>query len=150
MLVLMKTFRQLLEERIAGAYQGSAADFSRSTGFTPQTVSSWRKGRVTLPQASTRRVLAREFGISHIELLAAMGELDESEISVPEDPRSDAVRRLQPLIDSIQWNDGVYRIAERQLEAIRDLQRGMLQAPRMLTEMEDSEGIRATEFGEEN
>lgn len=119
---MKKSFQQLLEDRIATAYGGSAAEFARATEFTPQTVSAWRKGRVTLPLIDARRRLARELGMSHVELLLAMGELDEDEVNLPVDPRSDAVRRLQPRIDRVPWDVVRYRAVESLLDVLAEPQ----------------------------
>jgi transcriptional regulator with XRE-family HTH domain len=69
----------LLRERINTAYGGNQSEFSRATGFSPQAVSAWLKGKVTLPQIDARRRLARELGISHVDLLIAAGELTRQE-----------------------------------------------------------------------
>lgn len=98
------TLKALLAQRIEDAYDGNQAAFARATGFRPQTVHTWLKGSVTLPNIDARRRLAKEFGMSHLELLVAVGELDASEASVPDDPRSDMVRHLQPLIDAVEWD----------------------------------------------
>lgn len=79
---------------------------SRATGFSTTTISAWRRGKVALPQLETRRRLASELGITHVQLLVAMGELTEEEVNLPEDPRSDAVRFLSPAIDAYEWREG--------------------------------------------
>lgn len=146
---MKKALKDLLADRIDTAYGGSQAAFARATGFTPQTVNTWLKGKVTLPQIEARRRLAQELGLSHLELLVVMGELSEDEIDLPVDPRSAAVRFFQPRIDAIQWTPRVRQQVADYLDFIRDAQRGTLDGPRMLTEMEDTDGIRVTEFGDE-
>lgn len=74
------TFSQLVADRIENAYGGNQSAFARAAGFTPQTVNTWLKGKVTLPQIDARRRLAKELGISHLELLVIVGELDASEV----------------------------------------------------------------------
>ena len=80
LVAMEKTFSALVKERIDAAYRGSQAEFARATGFKPQTVNTWLKGRVTLPQLAARRVLARELGISMVDLLVALGELERSDV----------------------------------------------------------------------
>lgn len=100
----MKTLADMLNERISSAYGGNKAEFARANGFSQQAVNTWTKGKVTLPQIDARRRLAKELGISHLELLVVLGEISEEEASLPEDPRSDMVRYFQPLIDAVSWN----------------------------------------------
>ena len=143
-----KTFADLVRDRIDAAYSGKQIEFARATGFKPQTVNTWLRGKVTLPQIDARRRLARELGISHVELLVAMGELDEDEVAIPEDPRSPAVKRLQPLLDEIRWTPQTLRMVEDQLAFIRDAQRGALSPSTSSWELRDNSGIGITEFGE--
>ncbi len=78
---------------------------------------------MSLPQIDARRRLAKEFGITHVELLVVMGELDATEMRIPDDPRSDAVRRLQPFIDQIDWNSAKFTSIEGMLRLIADPER---------------------------
>jgi transcriptional regulator with XRE-family HTH domain len=103
-----KSFAQLLKERIDREYGGSQAEFARRTGFTKQAVGAWLKGKVSLPQLDARRRLARELGISHIDLLVAVGELDASEVAeagvtgvVGERP----VDFVHEVVDSYSWDE---------------------------------------------
>lgn len=143
-----KTFADLVRDRIETAYGGRQVDFARATGFKPQTVNTWLKGRVTLPQIDARRRLAKELGMTHVELLVSMGELDASEVSIPTDPRSPAVRRLQPLIEEIRWNPRLFRWVEDSLVMVRDLQGAAVKPLLTTDEMEGTAGIGITEFGE--
>ena len=92
----------LIKHRIETAYGGSQAAFARSIGATQQTVSAWINGKVSLPQADARRRLARELGISHVQLFVLAGELTEEEAGPPapppfsaDDPRAAIVAALQ-------------------------------------------------------
>ncbi len=80
LMVMDKNLADLIQERIDDAYGGSQAEFSRATGFTKQAVSSWLKGKAAVPQIDARRRLARELGISHLDLLIAVGEIDTEEV----------------------------------------------------------------------
>lgn len=75
-----KTFADLVRDRIDNAYGGKQSAFAAATGFKPQTVNTWLKGRVTLPQLDARRRLARELGVSMIDLMISMGELEKSDV----------------------------------------------------------------------
>jgi transcriptional regulator with XRE-family HTH domain len=116
------TLKDLLAEHIQQAYDGNQAAFARAAGFKPQTVHTWLKGNVTLPHIDARRRLAKHFGMSHVELLVAIGELEEYEANLPTDPRSEAVRRLQPKIDSVSWDEMRYRAVESLLDLIANPQ----------------------------
>lgn len=79
-MIMDRTLADLIRERIDDAYGGSQAEFSRATGFTKQAVSSWLKGKAAVPQIDARRRLARELGISHVDVLIAVGEIDRNEV----------------------------------------------------------------------
>ena len=125
----VKSFRDLLEHHIQTRYDGSAAAMSRATGFTTTTISAWRRGKVTLPQIETRRQLANELGVSHLELLVALGELADHEVKLPDDPRSEAVRHLSPVIDRYTWQQGdIDRIA-RVIQSLGEMREGTFDVP---------------------
>lgn len=126
---MSRPLKDLIQERIDTAYGGNQAAFARALGIKPQTLGTWLRGKSALPQIDARRRLARELGLTHIEVLVAAGELAEEEAAIPDDPRSDAVRRLQPMIDEIEWNEYVYRRVEDHLRFVRDAQRGELKVP---------------------
>ena len=125
----MKSFRSLLEHHIETRYEGSAAAMSRATGFTTTTISAWRRGKVTLPQIETRRQLANELGISHLELLVALGELADHEVKLPDDPRSSAVRRLAPVIDRYDWSDDALEQLSRVIDSVGKMHAGTFDVP---------------------
>lgn len=86
--------------------------------------------------------------MSHVELLVAIGEPEGYEVNLAEDRRSDAVKRLQPPIDQTDWTESFYRVTEQHLQLLRDTQRELLQAPTPSRDMENTEGIKITEFDE--
>lgn len=120
-----KSLAVLLRNRIDSAYGGNQSDFARATGFTTQTISTWLKGRVTLPQIDARRRLAEELGISHVELLVVVGELSEQEVQESGlagiEPVSPAERALLPIIRGNQWSTQQIRAAAGSLLAIAQM-----------------------------
>jgi transcriptional regulator with XRE-family HTH domain len=75
-----------LRTRIDQAYGGNQRAFAAAAGLTPQHVYAMLSGKIALPRPEVRRVLAREFGISHPKLLVLAGELDPDEVAVQEIP----------------------------------------------------------------
>src|SRR5690242_4562171 len=73
-----------LRARIDQAYGGNQRAFAAATNLTPQHVYAMLTGRILAPRPDVRRVLAREFGISHPALLVLTGELEPEELSVQE------------------------------------------------------------------
>lgn len=103
-----RSLAALLTAHIAARYGGNQSRFAEANDFRIGTVNTWVKGRVTFPQIEARRQIARALGISHVELLVAIGELDRDEVAgvgVPEtafplgDMRQLVVDRLAGLSD---------------------------------------------------
>lgn len=103
-------------------------------GVPKQTVNRLETGTTKLPGALIRRQLADALGVRHIDLLIAAGEITLEEANLPKDPRSEAVRRLQPLIDSIEWNEVVFSLVEGTLEGLRKMTRATPESPLMENE----------------
>lgn len=78
------------------------------------------------------RLLADVLGIHQDEILEQLDMRDGGA-----DRMSLAVRRLQPLIDSVQWNEGMFRLVESTLENLRALQSGTFTEPRASWEDEE-------------
>lgn len=98
----------LVRRRIDAVYGGNQRAFARATGLSPQAVYSLVHDKITLPQAERRRVLARELGVDHLDLLVMAGELTADEIPGgkvpraafdPSDPRSEVVAMLRDVAD---------------------------------------------------
>ena len=120
MIGFMKSFRELLQDHIDLRYGGNAAAFSRATGFTPQTVSAWRKGKVAIPQLATRRELAKELGISPIELLVSMDVIDQSEVDAPIHSDPPIIREIRAIVEGKEFTD-------KQVVQLADLFRGLVE-----------------------
>lgn len=58
-----------------------ATDLARAIGKSAAYVSQLEAGKIALPNADIRRRLARELGVSHLDLLVAAGEIDRAEIA---------------------------------------------------------------------
>lgn len=58
-----------------------ATDLARAIGKSAAYVSQLEAGKIALPNADIRRRLAKELGVSHLDLLVAAGEIDRSEIA---------------------------------------------------------------------
>lgn len=74
------TLGELVRRRIDAEYAGNQRAFARATGLSPQAVYSLAHDKITLPQPERRRVLARELGIKHLDLLLMAGELRPDEV----------------------------------------------------------------------
>jgi transcriptional regulator with XRE-family HTH domain len=145
---MMRTLKGFITEK-REQLGWTQTELARRAGVPRTTVNRVEQGTTKLPEADVRRKLAGALGVRHVDLLVAAGELSPNEIDFAEDPRSDAVRRLQPLIDQINWNEGMYQAAESFISLWRDAQRGAFEAPVMLTEIDSTEGIRVTEFDDD-
>ncbi len=95
-----------VRDRVESAYGGNQAAFAKAVGMSPQSVSALLRGKVALPMTDTRRRLARELRISHIDLLVLAGELDKGEVReagvegvVEEGP----VHHLQKVVSKYDW-----------------------------------------------
>lgn len=123
--VMETTFANLIRDRIATAYGGKQVEFARATGFKPQTVNTWLQGRVTLPQIDARRRLAKELGISHIDLLVAMGELEPSEVTaagvvgVVEEDADSPRNYVHSVVDRYDWDDHQANVVAGLINAFR-------------------------------
>jgi len=111
-------------------------ELANHSGVPRTTVNRVEKGTTKLPEADVRRKLAAALGVRHVDILIAAGELAEDEVEFPEDPRSDAVRKLQPAIDAITWNDGLLKTTEQYLDTLRKMQRGIFPIPELMKEEE--------------
>ena len=58
-----------------------ATDLARAIGKSAAYVSQLEAGKISLPNADIRRRLAKELGVSHLDLLVAAGEIDRAEIA---------------------------------------------------------------------
>lgn len=67
---------------------GNQAAYARSIGVTPQTLNHMLQGNIKVPNPESRRRIARDLGMSHIDLLVKLGELTEDEVggAAPEIP----------------------------------------------------------------
>lgn len=90
-------------------------------GVPKQTINRLENGKTNLPGPQIRRQIAEALGVPHIELLVAAGEITADEAGIPDDPRSEAERRLSPLIAEIGDDDIVFRAAEAGLRSGIDL-----------------------------
>jgi transcriptional regulator with XRE-family HTH domain len=90
-----------LRRRIDQAYGGNQRAFAAATGLTPQHVYAMLSGKIALPGPEVRRVLAREFGITHAELLALAGELAPEELTVPISPLAPEERELADIFGQL-------------------------------------------------
>lgn len=121
MIGFMKSFRELLQDHIDLRYDGNAAAFARATGFKPQTVSAWRQGKVTIPQLATRRVLAKELGITPIELLISMDVIDRSEVDAPSESDPPIVREVRAILEGKDFTEKEVGQVSRQIQGLLEL-----------------------------
>src|SRR5690242_17449468 len=75
-----------LRARIEEAYGGNQRAFATALGLSPQHVSAMLSGKIVLPRPEVRRMLAREFGMTHAEFLVLAGELNSDEIIIQHRP----------------------------------------------------------------
>lgn len=98
------TLAEMLANRIRETGESQAA-FARRLEVSPQTLGQILKGDIKVPTAAVRRRLATELRISHVDLLAVLGEItpEEAGTSPPIFPPGtleaqaiDLIRRLTP------------------------------------------------------
>jgi transcriptional regulator with XRE-family HTH domain len=121
-----ETLAQALKRRIEETGI-SQRRFAERVGLSSSHMNSLVSGKIGLPQPEVRRRLARELGISHVDLLVMAGELRPDEVDaagvqgvVPESPAEAA---LLPVIRSFDWTDAQLRAAAGALRAIGDMGR---------------------------
>lgn len=96
----------------------SQTELARRANLERTTVNRIETGTTKFPSAAVRRALASALGVSHIELVVAAGELSPSEADLSSDTRSEAVRRLAPVIDSYDFNSDQIATIERLIRAL--------------------------------
>lgn len=99
----------------------SQAAFARHAGISSAHLNQIEGGKITVPNADLRRRLSSALGLRHIDLLVAAGEITAEEAGIPDDLRSEAERRLSPLIAEIGDDEIVFRAAEAGLRSGIDL-----------------------------
>lgn len=84
MLLAMMTndLGRLIERRIEELGISQRA-YAARMGMSPSNLNGLLKGKIALPQPDTRRRLAKDLGISHLDLLVMAGELWSDEIPEP-------------------------------------------------------------------
>lgn len=110
----------------------SGAELSRRTDIPPATISRWVNGLRAPRDGDHIRRLSDALSVHQDEILEQLDMRDGGA-----DHMSLAVRRLQPLIDSLQWDEGLYRLVEGQLESLRAMQAGQFTEPRASWEDEE-------------
>lgn len=110
----------------------SAADLHRESGIAPQTISKWLLGERTPRKPDLIHRLAVALSVHQDEILEQLDMRDGGA-----DRMSLAVRRLQPLIDSVQWNEGAFRLVEGTLANLRAMQTGAFTESRANWENEE-------------
>lgn len=109
--------------------------FAEAIDLDRAYVSQIESGRVALPNAETRRRMARVLGLRHIDLLVAAGELAPDEVPGPTPPvrnPNDPVERLCDLLHRVDLTVDRRAIGlERTLQMFLDQDR----ADGLVTEM---------------
>lgn len=118
---MMRTLKGFIAER-REELGWNQTELAKRSGVPRTTVNRIESGVTKLPEADVRRKLAKALGVRHVDLLIAAGELAEDEVEVVEDPRSDAVKRIQPLMDRTEWTDGMIRLLAQNIRWIQDTQ----------------------------
>lgn len=109
----------------------SGAELARQADVSPATATRWLNGERQPREGKHIHRLAEALNIHQDEILELLDMRDGGA-----DHMSLAVRRLQPLIDSVQWNEGTYRMVEGLLVSIRDMQSGAFTEPKASWEEE--------------
>jgi transcriptional regulator with XRE-family HTH domain len=125
-------------------HQMSITTFASKIGVSHSSVSLWVEGK-RVPNPKSCDKIADVLLVPLDEVLALAGHRPRD---IGPDVPSDAVQRLQPLIDQVQWTDGFYELIERQLKMFRDAQRGMYLPKTASWEMKSTEGVKITNFDE--
>jgi transcriptional regulator with XRE-family HTH domain len=93
-----------LHWRIAEAYGGNQRAFAYATGLTPQHIYAILSGKIALPRPEVRRVLARELGVTHPELLVLAGQLAPEELTLQTSPLLPEERELNDIFRQLTPN----------------------------------------------
>lgn len=96
----------------------SQTELARRAKLERTTVNRIETGTTKFPSAAVRRSLAAALGVSHLELVVASGELSPEEADLTSDHRSEAVRKLTPIIDSYDFNQDQIATIERLIRAL--------------------------------
>lgn len=102
----------------------SGSELARRMDILPGTANNWLAGRRRL---SDRKLILRMAEVLDVHQDEILEQLDMREGGA--DHMSLAVRRLQPLIDSIQWNEDAFQLAESMLVGIRRMREGEYEIP---------------------
>lgn len=123
----MKTLGKLVRERRESAGYMNQRDFADALERAQSWVSRLEADRMmNAPSPEELHAISKTIPLSVSEMLAAMGYDLETGSEGP----SDAVRRLQPLIDSLQWNEPMFRLVEDTLGNLRKIQSGTFAEPK--------------------
>lgn len=102
----------------------SQTELSARSNVPRVTINRLVKEKTALPDADTRRKLARAMGVSHLNILVAAGEIEPEEVQaagvqgVVEDMHNSPAFRIHKIVDEIAWDD---RDADRMVDMLRGL-----------------------------
>ena len=116
---MMRTLKSFVIEK-RESLGWTQTELARRSGVPRTTVNRIESGTTKLPEADVRRKLAKALGVRHVDILVAAGELSETEVLPVNDPSSEAVKRLAPLIDQVEWSERLYQWMETNLRFYAD------------------------------
>jgi transcriptional regulator with XRE-family HTH domain len=70
----------LLTRHIDDRYGGNQAALARALGISPQHLGALICGKIRMPRADLRHTLARELGVSPLQILVLTGEVDRADV----------------------------------------------------------------------
>lgn len=103
-------------------------------GTSPAYMSQIENSGTKLPGAALRRQIAAAFGVSHLDLLVAAGELTEDEVAAAgvvgvRPDHAPGSEQIHALVDQVIWTEPMIDWFTRMLREMIDLQSGAASPP---------------------
>lgn len=99
----------------------SQRKYAERIGTSQTWVNQMLQGRITLPSADVRRRLARDLGISHLDVLVASGEITRDEVEhggvLSRDPVAGVPSSIVETLRRMRWDDDITSFMQITIDA---------------------------------